>query len=98
MNSQNNVIGVTAKMFGREYRCVTLPGSGRLRIQWTGSNMSTEFCQKCKQSHPGRLCDYNDQGECAETTEIAVVHTETLITNGNSAGLKSSPKDESGRR
>lgn len=29
--------------------------------------MATEFCQKCKQSHPGRVCDYDDQGECAET-------------------------------
>ena len=31
--------------------------------------MATEFCQKCKQSHPGRLCDYDDKGECAETVE-----------------------------
>ncbi len=31
--------------------------------------MATEFCQKCKQSHPGRACDYDDQGECAETLE-----------------------------
>ncbi|HLM79932.1 MAG TPA: hypothetical protein VK302_04790 [Terriglobales bacterium] len=29
--------------------------------------MSTEFCTHCKQSHPGRTCDYDDQGECAET-------------------------------
>ncbi len=29
--------------------------------------MSTEFCSQCKQSHPGRPCDYNDQGDCAET-------------------------------
>jgi hypothetical protein len=29
--------------------------------------MSTEFCTRCKQSHPGRVCDYDDQGECAET-------------------------------
>jgi hypothetical protein len=29
--------------------------------------MSTEFCTQCKQSHPGRACDYDDQGECAET-------------------------------
>jgi hypothetical protein len=31
--------------------------------------MPTEFCQKCKQSHPGRACDYDDQGDCAETLE-----------------------------
>lgn len=24
--------------------------------------MATEFCQKCKQSHPGRLCDYDEKG------------------------------------
>ena len=29
--------------------------------------MATELCQKCKQSHPGRLCDYDDKGDCAET-------------------------------
>jgi len=33
--------------------------------------MATEFCQKCKQSHPGRTCDYDDQGECAETIEAS---------------------------
>ena len=31
--------------------------------------MSTQFCAKCKGSHPGRVCDYDDQGECAETSE-----------------------------
>jgi hypothetical protein len=31
--------------------------------------MATEFCQKCKQSHPGRVCDYDDKGECAETVD-----------------------------
>jgi hypothetical protein len=38
--------------------------------------MSTEFCQKCKQSHPGRLCDYDDLGECAETVKIAPAETD----------------------
>jgi hypothetical protein len=33
--------------------------------------MATEFCQKCKQAHPGRACDYDDQGECAETVDIS---------------------------
>ena len=32
--------------------------------------MSTEFCTRCKQSHPGRLCDFDDQGECAETVPL----------------------------
>lgn len=32
--------------------------------------MATQFCQKCKQVHPGRVCDYDDQGECAETVDV----------------------------
>lgn len=31
--------------------------------------MATQFCQKCKQVHPGRICDYDDQGECPETVD-----------------------------
>lgn len=31
--------------------------------------MATQFCQKCKQAHPGRTCDYDDKGECAETID-----------------------------
>ena len=32
--------------------------------------MATEFCQKCKQSHPGRICDYDEKGDCSETTDV----------------------------
>jgi hypothetical protein len=32
--------------------------------------MATQLCQKCKQSHPGRVCDYGEKAECAETTDI----------------------------
>ena len=38
--------------------------------------MATEFCQKCKQSHPGRLCDYDEKGECAETVEAENIKEE----------------------
>lgn len=31
--------------------------------------MATEFCQRCKQSHPGRLCDYDEKGDCIETVD-----------------------------
>ena len=31
--------------------------------------MATQFCQKCKRAHPGRACDYDDKGECAETVD-----------------------------
>jgi hypothetical protein len=32
--------------------------------------MATQLCQKCKQSHPGGVCDYDEKGECAETTVV----------------------------
>ena len=32
--------------------------------------MATQFCQKCKQAHPGRVCDYDEKGECAETIGV----------------------------
>jgi hypothetical protein len=31
--------------------------------------MATEFCQKCKQTHAGRACDYDEKGDCAETVD-----------------------------
>lgn len=35
-----------------------------------GGTMATELCQKCKQSHPGRVCDYDEKGDCAETVNV----------------------------
>lgn len=32
-------------------------------------DMATQFCEKCKQAHPDRVCDYDDEGECAETVD-----------------------------
>jgi hypothetical protein len=32
--------------------------------------MATQLCEKCKQAHPGRVCDYDEKGECAETNGI----------------------------
>jgi hypothetical protein len=32
--------------------------------------MATQLCQKCKQAHPGRVCDYDDKAECAETIAV----------------------------
>jgi hypothetical protein len=31
--------------------------------------MATQLCQKCKQAHPGRACDYDEKGECSETID-----------------------------
>ncbi len=33
--------------------------------------MATELCQKCKQTHPGRACDYDEKGDCAETADLS---------------------------
>jgi hypothetical protein len=33
--------------------------------------MATQLCQKCKQSHPGRVCDYDEMGECPETIGVS---------------------------
>ncbi len=32
--------------------------------------MATQLCQKCKQAHPGRVCDSDENAECAETTAV----------------------------
>jgi hypothetical protein len=32
--------------------------------------IATQLCQKCKQSHPGRVCDYDEKPECAETITV----------------------------
>jgi len=32
--------------------------------------MATQFCQKCKQAHPGRVCDYDEKAECAESADL----------------------------
>jgi hypothetical protein len=35
-----------------------------------GQKMATQLCQKCKQAHPGRVCDYDERAECAETVAV----------------------------
>ena len=40
--------------------------------------MATQFCQKCKQAHPGRVCDYDEKGECAETVGLNEVAEASL--------------------
>ena len=32
--------------------------------------MATQLCQNCKQAHPGRACDYDQNGNCAETVDV----------------------------
>ena len=56
--------------------------------------MATEFCQRCKQAHPGRLCDYDEKGECAETLDVQdgaepnSANTAPLAESGASAQAK----------
>jgi hypothetical protein len=40
-----------------------------LQIGGSGK-MAPQLCQKCKQAHPGRVCDYDEKGECAETIGV----------------------------
>ncbi len=44
--------------------------------------MATQFCKKCKQAHPDRVCDYDDQGECTETVDA----NETTASDSGDAG------------
>jgi hypothetical protein len=55
-------------------------------------NMATQLCQECKQSHPGRVCDYDDKGECAETigvNEVAQAGNEPSKVEEDGGSLRS---------
>jgi hypothetical protein len=32
--------------------------------------MATQLCQQCQQSHPGRICDCGEKGDCVETIGV----------------------------
>ena len=49
--------------------------------------MATQLCQKCKQAHPGRACDYDEKGECAETI---------AVNEATQSGIEPSEKKEDG--
>ena len=57
---RNVRVHATVRMH-REYELPRIGGSWK---------MATQLCQKCKQSHPGRVCDYDDKAECAETIAV----------------------------
>jgi len=44
--------------------------------------MATEFCEKCKKAHPGRICDYDDKGECSETIDSEETERSSVETLG----------------
>ena len=54
--------------------------------------MATRLCQKCRQAHPGRVCDYDEKGECAETisvNEVAQTGTEPSKDEEDGGSLQS---------
>jgi integrase len=52
-----------------------------------GTGMATQLCQGCKQAHPGRVCDYDEKGEC----------TETIVANEVAQTCNEPSKDEEDR-
>jgi hypothetical protein len=56
-----------------------------------GGIMATELCQKCKTTHPGRACDYDDKGDCAETDDL------TDVVKALNQGLKDKTEPASGK-
>jgi hypothetical protein len=61
--------------------------------------MATELCQKCKQAHPGRACDYDEKGECAEmiaVDEVAPVCNEPAVPS--KSGASAQPKASKSER
>ena len=50
--------------------------------------MATEFCQKCKQAHPGRVCDYDEKGDCAETVDADEVSNEESKDKEDRCGVR----------
>jgi hypothetical protein len=56
--------------------------------------MATQLCQKCKQAHPGRACDYDEKGECPETIAI---NPETIVINKIPQPRSEPPRDQQNR-
>ncbi len=53
--------------------------------------MATQLCQKCKQAHPGRACDYDEKGECAETNVVNATAAHGSAGNVNAVAKPGSP-------
>jgi hypothetical protein len=51
--------------------------------------MATQLCQKCKQAHPGRVCDYDEKGECAETIDTNEVAQPSDAPSQEQVGTRS---------
>jgi hypothetical protein len=60
------------------------PGSSPFPLTIRPDNMANEFCQKCKQAHPGCLCDYDDKGNCAEVVDVSEEEVEESMSTTKS--------------
>src|SRR6202795_496175 len=58
------------RQFESQCRHRQVASSIRFITNWRKRKMATQLCQKCKQAHPGRVCDYDEKGECAETISV----------------------------
>jgi hypothetical protein len=61
-----------------------------------GQKMATQLCQKCKQAHPGRVCDYDEKGECAETIDTNEVAQPCDAPSKDEVGTRSEINPEAG--
>jgi hypothetical protein len=51
--------------------------------------MATQLCEKCKQAHPGRVCDYDEKAECAETIGVNEVAPPSDAPSQEQVGTRS---------
>jgi len=51
--------------------------------------MATQLCRKCKQAHPGRVCDYDEKGDCAEKIDTNEVPQPRDAPSEDEVGLRS---------
>jgi hypothetical protein len=54
--------------------------------------MATQLCQKCKQAHPGRVCDYDEKGDCTDmigVKEVAQTFNERSNDEEDGGSLRS---------
>jgi hypothetical protein len=72
LQATQRALTVMMRQANRDRKAVTVRSHHRydlLQIRGSGK-MATQLCQKCKQSHPGRVCDYDEKGDCAETVGV----------------------------
>ena len=51
--------------------------------------MATQLCQKCKQAHPGHVCDYDEKGKYTETIDTTDVAQSSDAPSQQQVGTRS---------